>query len=159
MSRHVDWSRISSIPGIEKGFMSFAPEDFVPDGSNGATFTDDTGTDGQQQFNTLYFNGAEDALAFLNFEIPDDYYTNPKLKLKWYTADTSGTAVAWSAKIRSIHPNDAAVMDVVGNVVTNVIETAKGTANYLCESILDLSTATVVIEPEDLTTTQFQCIL
>ena len=43
-----------NLPGHSRyGYTWVAAEEFIPDGTNGPTFVDDLGTDGQQQFNAL----------------------------------------------------------------------------------------------------------
>jgi hypothetical protein len=148
------WNRLCPLDDIEKGRIDIAPEEWIPDGSNGPTFTDDAGTDGTMQFNRLQFNGAADVICYHSFYVPADYTSGAKLKLLWYTTstmNTTTTAVYWSTYVRSVTVGtDATGLDEAGTICTGVEALCLlPNAARVRELTVDLESASVEIDPGD----------
>jgi len=143
-----------------KGYIDFVAEELVPDGTNGGTFTDDAGTDGQQQYNFLRFLADGDSHAWFNFVVPGDYAGNMKAEIYWSTATNAGGATASTlidigGTIRFMLPgtelttagtdqaSSGTALDVVGTVLDRVQFLADNhplsTADVMFTSTLNLN--------------------
>lgn len=130
------WNRDCPLNNISDGSMFFEAERFVPDGTNGATFTDDLGTDAKHQMNVLYFAGAADAYAHLNFVAPRDYFGDATLRLYWFTAKsgTTTTAVTWAGTVRAIAQADLTNIDYSARL-QGTLSTSLSEVTSMCPSV------------------------
>lgn len=126
-----------SIPHYATWFVP--AEELIPDGTSGGTFTDDLGTDGQQQYNALRFLGDSRHEAFYNRFLPEDFDPNGEFvaDVIWSTDSTiaqttAGTVAVWGGTVRFSPPgshlpnasasvtSEGTALDVAGTAWTQV---------------------------------------
>ena len=109
------------------------------DGSAGATYTADVGSDGRQQHPTLGFaHETADDLAFIRDTVPYEFKPEGRvyLVIKWSANDTDPTHKAvWDGTMRRIPCGDARVSNV--NYAGNVVQDAAGTGLTALTSYCD----------------------
>lgn len=137
------------------------------DGTNPATYTADSGTDGQQQHPILAFATATaDDHAWTRFVMPPEYNKEQGeifLLVYWYEAGTTNTQKAvWAGDVHRAPAGETifsgsdyagnAALDAAGTAFTAVTSYTDGSANEIGCAKIDLTTSSVgaAIEPLDL---------
>lgn len=149
------------------GLINLDMQLWTVDGTAGAVYTADAGTDGQQQHPVLQFATATaDDLAFCRFVMPPDYNREVGeifLLWYWYEAGTTNTQKAvWAGKVRRIPAGEThtsgsdysgnVALDGAGVAFTAVTAYTDGSANEIGCTKIDLTTSSqaAAIEPLDL---------
>jgi len=149
------------------GLIQLDMQLWTVDGTNGATYAADTGTDGKQQHPTLTFAyQTADDLAFIRFVMPPDYNKEQgeiKLMLYWYESGTDNTKKAvWAGTVHRAPAGESvasgsdyagnAKLDTAGTAFTSVSSYSDGSANEISCATIDLTTSAVgaAVEPLDL---------
>lgn len=152
--------------GIKYGIYNVDVQLMTVDGTNGATYTADAGTDGQQQHPVLAFatTGTDDC-AWMRWAMPPDYDGHAAwLLLWWYVNDTTAAHNAcWGGTLQRVPSglSYAQSSSFASNVVLDLAGAALGSlnnafvsdgANEVQVSYFDLHTSTdgLVMEPLDL---------
>jgi len=143
------WNDSCPLDNIQAGSIYYSAEEFIPDGSAGASFTDDWGVDGVNQMNVLYFNGAADAIAYLNLVVPRDYSGDATLRLYWVTAQSgiTTTAVVWAGTARAVAQGDLINLQysaTLGATLTEIEEMCPSVGTSIDYSDLDLTKADAI---------------
>lgn len=104
------FSQIIKHTGLKYGHKDLPMNTWTIDGSNGATYTADYGTDGQQQHPIMAFAHNSDDLMYNRFMVPPDYKPGGTMELLvWFYADDTNPALhaAFDAKVRIIPTTSA----------------------------------------------------
>jgi len=124
------FSQILRQTGAHYGHRDIDMQLWTVDGTAGATYTADVGTDGQQQHPILAFDyQTADDLAFMRFMVPPDYKPGGELFLLcWFYANdstaTHKTAFDVGVRIVPTTSSTAASTDHTSNVVLDGTSTA-----------------------------------